>query len=95
MKSDLIEIKDGFLTKEDFISVYNALSDVLHAKNPFALQTDCGRFKDCIAETTGKTIALLNTHQIRLYKSPNFLLVHMKEERDVMVHAYIFAPEKQ
>jgi hypothetical protein len=93
IKNDLVEIEDGFLTKEDFVSTYSALGDVLHAKNPFASQTDYGRFRDLIRETIGKIITLLNSHQIRLYRSPNFLLVHMKEDRDDRVHAYVFAPK--
>jgi len=93
IKNELVDIKDGFLTKEDFISTYSALGDILHAKNPFASQTDYGRFRSLIEETIGKIILLLNSHQIQLYKSPDFLFVHMKEDRDNKVHAYIFAPK--
>jgi hypothetical protein len=92
-KTDLTDIKDGFLTKNDFISTYSALGDILHAKNPFALQTDYRRSKDLIKEALGKTIVLLDTHQIQLFNSPNFLLVHMNEDRDDRVHAYVFGPK--
>ncbi len=94
IKSDLVDITEGFLTKEDFISTYSALGEILHAKNPFTSQTDYGRFKDFIRETISKVIALLNSHQIQLYKRPGFLLVHMKENRDDRVHAYIFVPKE-
>jgi hypothetical protein len=75
-------MEDGFLTKNEFITVYNSLGDILHAKNPFSTPPEYGQFKILISDTIGKIINLLNTHQIRLYKSPNFLLVHMKEDRD-------------
>ena len=92
---DLMDVKDGFLTKNDFISTYSALGDILHAKNPFALQTDYGRSKDRIKEAIGKTVVLLNTHQIQLFNSPNIWLVNMKEDRDERVHVYVGAPKSK
>ena len=89
IKMDLIDIKDGFLTKDDFISTYNELGGILHAKNPFSSKIEYGRSKDLIREAIGKTVILLNSHQIRLLKSQDFLLVHMKEKDD-RTHAYIF-----
>ena len=93
IKTDLVDLEDGFLTKKDFISAYNSLGDILHARNPFTTPSDYGHFNNIVSDTIGKIIKLLNKHQIRLYKSPNFLLVHMKEKNDDRVHAYIFAPK--
>jgi len=92
IKTDLIDMEEGFLTKNEFILIYNSLGDILHSRNPFSMPPDYGQFKSLISDTIGKIINLLNIHQIRLYKSQDFLLIHMKEDRDDRVHAYIFAP---
>jgi len=92
IKRDLIDMEDGFLTKSEFIVVYDSLGDILHARNPFSMPHDYGKFKNLITDAITKIINLLNTHQIRLYKSSDFLLVHMKEDIDDKVHAYIFTP---
>lgn len=93
VKMDITNVENGFLTRNDFVSTYNALGEILHAKNPFALQTDYGRFKDLIKEAIGKTIVLLKAHEVQLLNG-NLLLVHMEEARDKRVHAYVFEPEE-
>lgn len=94
VKMDITNVGNGFLTRNDFVSTYNALGEILHAKNPFALQTDYARFEDLIKEAIGKTIVLLKTHEVQLLNG-NLLLVHMEEARDKRVHAYVFESEEK
>ena len=91
-KMDWQDKKEGFLTKEEFLKLYEKCGAIMHAGNPYGSRVDYGYYERNIKGWFGKIIGLLNSHTIRLLKDPNLYLVHMKEQRDDKVHHYVFAP---
>ena len=69
---------DGFLTKEDFVFLYDTSTDVLHAWNPFGKRPAVIDFKRPLAEWAARIESLLSFHLIRLLDQPDVLLVQLK-----------------
>jgi hypothetical protein len=91
-KMDLQDKKDGFLTKDEFLKLYQKCGAIMHAGNPYGSQVDYGYYERNIQVWLDKIIGLLNSHTIRLIKDPNLYVVHMNEDRDDRVHHYVFEP---
>jgi hypothetical protein len=91
-KMDWQDKKDGFLTKDEFLKLYEKCGAIMHAGNPYGSQVDYGYYERSIQGWLDKIIGLLNSHTIRLVNDPNIYLLHMKEDRDDKVHHYVFAP---
>lgn len=89
--NDLVDVTEGFLTKEQFVEAYDRCGEILHAKNPFLGQQDYASFDRLVSLWMEKIKCLLNCHKIQPIDADYFLLVHMKEDRDDRVHAYTFA----
>jgi hypothetical protein len=89
--NDLVAIKDGFLTKDDLISIHGKSGNILHARNPYKKHLDYSEYDKQIPKILEKIKCLLNCHQIRLLGDHDFFyLIHMKEEKDDRVHYYKF-----
>jgi hypothetical protein len=91
-KMDWQDKKDGFLTKDEFLKLYEKCGAIMHAGNPYGSQIDYDYYEGNIQGWLDKIIGLLNSHTIRLVNDPNLYLLHMKEDRDDRVHHYVFAP---
>lgn len=94
VKNELIDKKDGFLTKTEFIKVYEKCGKIMHADNPFGSKVDFDYYEKQITKWLDEIIGLLNSHIIKLKGDDNFYLIHMKEERDDSVHGYNFGQMK-
>ncbi|MFZ2863766.1 MAG: hypothetical protein WA440_03365 [Ignavibacteriaceae bacterium] len=90
IKMDWQELKEGYLTKEDFLKVYEKCGKIMHADNPFGSKTDLDYYEKQIDIWINKIIRLLNSHLIKLVDDTNLYLIHMQEERDDKVHVYTF-----
>lgn len=90
IKTDLVNITDGFLKKEKFIKVYNSCGKILHSSNPFGSIINYDYYEKQLAIYMEEIKLLLNSHLIKLLGCDNLYLVHMKEEGDEKVHFYIF-----
>jgi hypothetical protein len=91
----LVAIKDGFLTKDELVSIHGKSGNILHAKNQYNKHIDYQEYEKQIPEIMEKIKRLLNCHQIRLLGDQDFFyLIHMKEERDNLVHYYKFQATK-
>jgi hypothetical protein len=88
--NDLVEIKSGFLTREQLIGVHGRCGDLLHAKNPYGKGVDYKLYERMVPQWLEQIRVLLNCHQVHLLDSKYFYLVHMKEDRDDGVHMYTF-----
>jgi hypothetical protein len=89
--NDLLDINDGFLTKEELISTHGRTGNILHARNPYNIHWDYAEYEANIPGIMNKIKFLLNSHKIQLLGDHNFFyLIHMKEERDDRVHYYKF-----
>jgi len=90
IKAHFEDLKEGFLTKNDFIHVYKKCSKVLHADNPFGRSSDYKYYQSVLPEWLSKIMVLLNTHTIKLVGQDVIWLIHMKESDDDDVHYYVF-----
>jgi hypothetical protein len=87
---DLVGKSSGFLTRQDFIDLYDECSKIIHQKNPLSQNYGYTAFANAIPEWRAKIIELLNVHKLHLPGDDGFYLVHMKEEGDDHVHWYRF-----
>ena len=95
IKSELKGRQDDFLSRTDFVCLYDLCSNLVHTSNPLAgTEIDYESHKKNITKWRMKIINLLNCHTIRLVNDENLYLVHIKEERDDKVHIYTFAPHQ-
>lgn len=83
-------IKKGFLTKEQFVSLYDKCGGLLHTQNPFsakkAQRLNITDFKKWVALIQ----KLLAFHRARLFGATEGWLVVMQHESDGKVHAFPF-----
>ena len=86
------EVKRGFLTKDDYVKLYDACSRLLHAENPFSRGSqDAARlFLEDAAAWMTKIRVLLNHHQVQLYEEDKQIWVLMEAGPDGPVQVYEF-----
>ena len=92
IKSNLVDLKTGFLTRKKFVKVYEKCGAMMHADNPYCSRTDFSYYDKSIPVWKTEIITLLNCHTISLLNDDNLYLIHMKGGRDDKVHGYTFAP---
>lgn len=92
IKNHLEDLKDGFLTKEDFVTAYKKCGAMMHARNPYGSKTGHHYFEKTIPIWREKLMKLLNNHSVKVLGHPGFWLIHMHESRDNDVHGYEFVP---
>ncbi len=88
--NDLHNKTTGFLTREDFVKVYEKCGKMMHACNPFGYQSDLDYYNSMIPNWVDLIIGLLNSHLIHLKGVEGFYLIHMKENGREDVHGYFF-----
>ena len=62
--SDWIDVKEGYLTKDEFIKVYEKCGNILHAENPLANGTDYKYYEKNIPIWMNQIKRLLNSLKI-------------------------------
>jgi hypothetical protein len=72
----------GFLTKDDFSTIYDICSQTLHASNPYGAKIDYGHLEKEIPCWLEKIKALLNDHMVLLIDKTESILVIMRSEED-------------
>jgi hypothetical protein len=82
-------IKEGFLTQNDFVELYESCGKILHADNPYGGVTDLSAYERQAPIWSGKIKTLLNHHQIQLVDSEDQVWCIMHAEHDERVHAYV------
>lgn len=88
----LIDKENGFLTRDDFETLYNRYGALMHTDNPYGDQSDYGDYLAQIPKWRELITGLLNNHKIHLLGDPNMYVIHLQEARDNKVHGYTFAP---
>ena len=88
--SDWIDVKEGYLTKEEFIKVYEKCGKILHAENPLGNGTDYKYYEKNIPIWINQIKRLLNSHTVKLLNDPNIYLVHMQEHGKDGASVYVF-----
>ena len=90
IKNKLVDMKNGFMKRDELIQVHRECGKCLHAQNPFGEDVNYDYYEKMIPKWMERIRKLLNCHEIKLLNGNRFWLVHMQEERDKKVHMYRF-----
>lgn len=82
-------IDNGFLTREDFVLLYDKCSEVIHTRNPFSQKEPRIDFVCSVEEWLNRIKILLQLHMMQLADVNEIWVVSMHEPSDGKVHAYI------
>ena len=82
-------IDEGFLTREDFVLLYDKCSEVMHTRNPFSEAEPMIDFVYSVDEWVSRIWTLLQLHLVQLADLEDVWLVSMHEPSDGKVHAYV------
>ncbi len=83
-------VKDGFLTKADFIKLYNLCGRALHARNPYSTKDPVIKLGYSLEEWTTRIINLLSFHRARMVENTGGWIVTLYGNSDDKVHAFPF-----
>ena len=86
----LQNVRSGFLTKQDFKTLFDSCSRILHADNPFSTKQDPKAFLNSVPGWMEKIRRLLNHHTIQLIDDDRMLWVLMKGKTDGKAHVWEF-----
>ena len=81
---NLETVTDGFLTKDDFLTVYEKCGGLLHAENPYGHKRDIQKLRQEFPEWLNKIIKLLNHHNITLVDGETMIIGLMQGDKDDM-----------
>lgn len=87
----ITQLKDGYLTKDDFVKAYDKCAALLHAPNPYGSAPDLKYFDKQLPIWRYQLFRLLDRHYITLAGDANVYLIHM-HEADGKVHHYTMSP---
>ena len=95
----IIDKKGDFLTREKFVTLYNACGEILHTRNPFAnrpgvrLETveDCKKQLKSAGRWENRIIRLLTHHRFKVKDDETLYIAHTVGEAAVF-HVTEFAP---
>jgi len=79
----------GFLSKDEFVSLYNICGRILHARNPFDPQDPVIQLGYSVEQWVSRIQKLLAMHIVHLVDSDNFVVTIPNEGN---VHASTFRP---
>ncbi len=94
IKNDLDIKTTGYLTREDFVKVYEKCGRMMHANKPFGTNVDLDYYNSKIPEWRNLIIGLLNCHVIHLKGGEGIFIIHMQENNRENVHGYFFKKVK-
>ncbi len=83
------DVKEPYLTRNDFVVLYDKCSNLLHAANPFGRAKDYEGFARSAIPWLSKIKTLLNHHQIQLADKDTQLWVLMVSKDDGKAHGAI------
>lgn len=67
---ELVNVTEGYLTKDEFVNIYERCGGMMHARNPFAsqrTQKDLQELMQLFPVWLSKICVLLSQHEIKLY----------------------------
>jgi hypothetical protein len=85
---EVVELKEGYLTKEKLLKAHEKCGGLLHANNPYRGSKDLNYFIQNFPIWLTEIINLLNHHQVQLTDSKKQLWVIMQANMDGRVHVY-------
>jgi hypothetical protein len=88
----MLDVVDGYLTKDDLAFLYDTCSDVLHTWNPFRLGPRVVETHRPLAEWVQRIMRLLDVHLIRLAGQQDVWVVLMNDATDGKVRVWRAEP---
>lgn len=85
-----IEIESGYLTREEFVKIYEKCGGMMHAQNPFACEKPLKEIKSCFPEWLTKICILLDHHHISLVGGEVLVAAILKRKDNGLPQATIF-----
>ena len=82
-------VEDGYLTKEEFVFLYDTASGRMHTWNPFKDAERVLNFQRSIAEWVARIAALLDYHLVHFIGTKDLWLIQMDSPEGHKVHAFI------
>jgi hypothetical protein len=89
IKGKIEEIKEGFLTLDEFTQIYDECSVFMHAENPFAVKKNLDDIRRKFPIWLDKILILLNHHKVQLIDI-NYQIWVILETTDKNVQAGLF-----
>jgi hypothetical protein len=76
-------VEDGFLTKEDFVTLYDGSAEVLHCRNPYAPGDPTVNVKYTVDEWSRRIKALLSWHFVQIVDVQGLWVVQVPDQDPV------------
>lgn len=76
---------DAYLTKDDFVTLYDGSAEVLHCRNPFAPGDPTISVKYTVDEWSRRIKMLLSWHFVQLVDVPGLWMIQVPDEGSVRV----------
>jgi len=71
---------NGYLSKDEFLVLYEKCGRIMHAENPYGVKVDYDKYKEDLPIWISKIVRLLNTHTITLFNDTNLYLFQMGDK---------------
>ena len=88
----LIDVNDGYLTRDDFVVLYGICSEILHTWNPYRAEPRTINTLRPLAEWVHRIQRLLDLHYIQLAGQNGVWVIQMNHPVDGKVHAFSASP---
>jgi len=76
-KSHFVKLRNGFLSREQFVRLYDSCGDILHATNPFSTEINFNSFCLRLQPSILRIELLILEHSVQLAESKDLLWVHV------------------
>jgi len=86
------DVAEGYLTRDEFVILYQKCSEVLHARNPFRSDPRVINFGISIRDWVSRIQRLLAVHYMQLAGTETRWVVFMEHPEDGKVHALTSEP---
>lgn len=93
-RDELIEIENGYLTKDELVEIYEKCGGMMHAQNPFSTEKPVIDIMKSFHTWLEKICALLTYHKITLVGGEKVLVAIMKRSDNGMPQAVLFKKER-
>lgn len=88
-------LSDGFLTREEFVELYNLSSQTIHTRNPFSETTTTIDFRISVSDWIIRIESLLRLHLLRLAGTQHVWVAELSSPGDNKAHAYVANPTEK
>jgi hypothetical protein len=90
-----VDVKEPYLTRDDFEFLYDQSSQLLHTQNPYGQVVSVLDFRLSLSEWVHRIQTLLSVHYMRLVGSTSLWVVMMQHPEDGKVHVFKAEPRAQ